>query len=247
MGLRRHWAGLWSPAIGAEGGVIAYGRYGRPLLAFPSEGGGCEDYERHGMVDALAGLIEAGRLKLYCVDSFDAASWSGPGSLEERAQRHELYERWIVEQVVPFIHADCAGATEIVATGCSLGAYHAANMTLRRADLFPLAVCQSGVYDLSRLGGGQRGDAFYFQNPMDYVANLHGDHLDWLRRQASLLLLCGQGMWEDTTGALEATRAFAGLLAAKGIRHELELWGGDSAHDWPAWRAQIATHLPRFL
>ena len=30
---------LYSPAIGAAGTVVAYGHYGRPVLAFPSEGG----------------------------------------------------------------------------------------------------------------------------------------------------------------------------------------------------------------
>ena len=93
---------------------------------------------------------------------------------------------------------------------------------------------------------GERGTAPYFNNPIDYVAHLHGDHLDWLRSQVSLLLVCGQGQWEDTTGALDSTRQFAALLAAKGIRHELDLWGHDVPHDWPSWRAQLAHHLPRF-
>jgi esterase/lipase superfamily enzyme len=53
-------------------------------------------------------------------------------------------------------------------------------------------------------------------------------------------------MWEDTTGALEATKRFAGVLAAKSIPHELDLWGFDVPHDWPSWRAQLAHHLPRF-
>jgi esterase/lipase superfamily enzyme len=131
-------------------------------------------------------------------------------------------------------------------TGCSFGAYHAANFALRRADLFPLAICQSGVYDVSVVGGGGSGDTVYFNNPMDYVANLGGDHLEWLRSRVNLLLVCGQGQWEDTTGALVSTRAFAGLLASKGIRHELDLWGHDVPHDWPSWRNQIAHHLPRF-
>ena len=198
------------------------------------------------MIDALAWLVEGGRLKVYCVDSYDAGSWSGGGSLEQRARAHERYESWIVEQVVPFVRADCYGAVELAAAGCSMGAYHAANLALRRADLVPLAICLSGLYDLARLAGGERGDAFYFQNPMDYVANLHGDHLDWLRGRVSVLLVCGQGQWEDTTGSLESTRAFAGLLAAKGLRHELDLWGFDVPHDWPSWRRQIAHHLPRF-
>jgi esterase/lipase superfamily enzyme len=77
-------------------------------------------------------------------------------------------------------------------------------------------------------------------------AQLYGDHLDWLRSRVSLLLVCGQGMWEDTTGALESTKRLAWLLGEKGIPHELDLWGHDVAHDWPSWRAQIAHHLPRF-
>src|SRR4029079_6214300 len=88
-------------------------------------------------------------------------------------------------------------AGERVAAGCSFGAFHAANFALRRADLFPLAICMSGVYDVSRVGGGGRGEAVYFNNPLDYVAHLHGDHLDWLRGRISLLLVCGRGMWED--------------------------------------------------
>ena len=77
------------------------------------------------------------------------------------------------------------------------------------------------------------------------MPDLHGDHLDWLRRAVPSVLVCGQGMWEDTTGALDSTRTLAGLLAEKGIPHELDLWGYDVAHDWPWWRRQLAHHLPR--
>jgi esterase/lipase superfamily enzyme len=238
---------LHSPAIGAAGSVIAYGHWGRPLLAFPSQQGPAWQYEERGMVDALAPLVDEGRVKIYAVDSFDSGSWYRDGlSLEERAQLHGRFEDWILSQVAPWIQAD-SHTHEIIVTGVSFGAYHAANFALRHAQLFPLAICQSGVYDVSVVAGGERGDAAYFQNPVDYVANLHGDHLDWLRSQVNLLLIAGQGQWEDTTGALESTRAFAGLLAEKGIRHELDVWGHDSPHDWPAWRAQIAHHLPRFV
>ena len=97
------------------------------------------------------------------------------------------------------------------------------------------------------MGWGEPGDAVYFNNPMSYVANLGGDHLEWLRGRLSLLLVCGQGQWEDTTGALESTIAFDRLLSEKGIRHETDLWGHDVPHDWPSWRAQLAHHLPRFV
>ncbi len=243
---RRHLQ-LFSPAIGADGGILAYGRYGRPLLAFPSQQGNCRQYEDNGMIDALAGPLEAGRVKIYAVDSFDSGSWYREDvPLEERARLHGPYEDWILNQVVPFVQAD-SHTDEIAVTGVSFGAYHAANFALKHAHVFPLALCQSGVYDVSVVGGGERGDAVYFNNPADYVGSLGGDHLDWLRSRVRLLLLCGQGAWEDSTGALESTRRFAGLLGEKGIPHELDVWGHDVPHDWPAWRAQIAHHLPRFL
>jgi esterase/lipase superfamily enzyme len=246
--MRRDPVELWSPAIGASGTLIAYGHWGRPVLVFPSEQGKAVDFENNGMLDAVAGLVDAGRVKVYCVDSYDAASWSNRDiPVEERARRHGAYESWVLDQVVPWVHGDCGGRAEIATCGVSLGAYHAANIALKRADLFPLALCFSGNYDPAAWHGwGERGDAAYFNNPLDYVGNLGGDHLDWLRGRLSLLLVCGQGQWEDTTGSLESTRRFAGLLAAKGIRHELDLWGHDVPHDWPSWRAQLAHHLPRF-
>jgi len=228
-------------------GVLAFGHYGRPVLVFPAQAGNRYEWEQHGMVGAVSGLLDAGRVKLYCVDSWDRGTWDDEWlPLEERARRHGAFEWWLTTHVVPLIHADCGGFQEIVVTGTSLGAFHAANLALRRADLFPLALCFSGIYDASGLGWGEHGDAFYFNNPGSYVPGLGGDHLEWLRSRVSLLLVVGRGMWEDTTGALEQTQRFAAQLAEKGIRHELDVWGHDTPHDWPAWRAQIAHHLPRF-
>ena len=239
---------LYSPAIGAAGTVVGYGHWGRPVLVFPSEQGRAWDFANNGMVGAVTDLIEAGRVKLYCVDSYDARTWAaGDVPLEERARRHGAYESWIVDQVVPHIGTDTGGAPEMAVLGCSMGAFHALNFALKRADLFPLALCFSGNYDPAAWHGwGERGDASYFNNPSDYLSHLHGQHLEWLRSQLSVLLVCGQGQWEDTTGALASTTHIAGLLASKGIQHELDLWGYDVPHDWPSWRRQLAYHLPRF-
>jgi esterase/lipase superfamily enzyme len=96
---------VYSPAIGASGSVIAYGHWGRPLLVFPSEQGRAVDYENNGMVGAVSWLIDAGRVKLYCVDAFDAQTWSRTDlPVEERAARHGAYESWIIDQVVPFVY-----------------------------------------------------------------------------------------------------------------------------------------------
>jgi esterase/lipase superfamily enzyme len=136
----------------------------------------------------------------------------------------------------------------VIATGCSMGAYHAVHFAFQRADLVPLAIGLSGNYDVtSWRSWGDRGDATYFANPMDYVPNLNGDHLTWLRSQLSILLVVGQGAWEThPTGSLPSTVTFAQVVQEKGIRCELDLWGFDVSHDWEWWQRQLAHHLPRF-
>jgi esterase/lipase superfamily enzyme len=229
-------------------GILAYGSHGKPLLVFPAERGNRFEWEDRGMIHVLAPLIEEGRLKVYCVDAWDGNTWSDDWiPIEERARRHDAYEHWVHSHVVPWIHHDCAGPIGLGVAGVSMGAYHAANFALRRADRFPLAVCLSGMYDPTRVGWGEPGDAVYFHNPMAYAANLHGEHLDWLRGQVHLVLTVGRGAWEDSTGALESTERFASVLGGKGIPHELDVWGHDSPHDWPAWQRQIAHHLPRLV
>src|SRR3954469_21412043 len=110
--------------IDVDGGaILAYGHYGRPVVAFPSENGEVNDWEDRGMVDALAGLIEGGRMKLYCVPSFDRESWTrGDLSLEERARRHGHYEWWVLSRFVPFVQGD-SSTHELMATGCPFGRY----------------------------------------------------------------------------------------------------------------------------
>jgi esterase/lipase superfamily enzyme len=238
-----------APGPDRPGAVIRYGHWGRPVLAFPTEQGRAWDYENNGMVDAVAGLIDTGRIKLYCVDSYDHLTWSDRSvALEERARRHGRYESWITDHVVPAIGRDSPGTADAVVTGCSLGAFHALNLALKRADLFPVAICQSGSYDPSRWHAwGERGDATYFSSPTDFVQHLGGDHLEWLRARVFVLLTVGQGAWEThPTESLPSTRLMAGLLRSKGISCELDEWGHDVSHDWPWWQRQLAHHLPRF-
>jgi esterase/lipase superfamily enzyme len=228
-----------------RGRVVVFGHYGRPVLAFPAERGSAWEWHDQGMVDAVGGLLAEGRVKLFCVDAWDAGTWSDPTiPTDERARRHGHYEAWVLDELLPFVAHDCGGAQEVVTAGVSLGAFHAVLFALRRADRFPLAIGMSGNYEPADWNGW--GDVPYFHSPLRFVPNLDGDHLAWLRDRLSVLLVVGQGQWEDTTGALDSTRALAHALRERGLRCELDVWGHDVPHDWPSWRAQIAHHLPRF-
>lgn len=231
------------------GTVIRYGHYGRPVLAFPSEAGSAWDYESNGMVEAVRDLIEDGRIKVYAVDSFDDFSWSDRRlPTEERARRHGAYEAWLLRHVLPTIDADSPGHQGIVTTGCSMGAFHAVNLTLKHGDRCPVAIGLSGNYDPTTWRAwGEVGEQTYFNNPTAYVAHLWGEHLERVRTTAQVVLVAGEGPFEvEPTRSLPGTRQLGGLLSAKGIPHLLDIWGHDAAHDWPWWRRQIAHHLPRF-
>ena len=189
-------------------------------------------------------------MSLFCVDSLDGWTWSANDvPTEERARRAGTYSAWLSEAVLPWVQEQSGGGQEIITVGVSLGAYHAVHLTFQRADAAPLAIGLSGNYDPTTWNGwGELGDATYFANPTAYVANMEGDHLDWVRSRVSILLVVGEGAFEvSPTRSLPGTRAFADLLSRKGIRHELDVWGHDSAHDWPWWQRQLAHHLPRFV
>lgn len=238
------------PGLEADLRVVRHGHHGRPLLAFPSEGGSAADFEGRGMLDAIHDLVETGRVSVFAVDSLDGWTWSDSSvPTDERAARHSAYHSWIEQAVVPWILDQTSEESELITCGVSLGAYHAVQFALQRADLAPLAIGLSGNYDPTTWNAwGDLGDATYFANPTAYLPGLDGDHLEWLRERLSILLVVGEGPFEvSPTGALPSTRAFADLLSQREIRHELDVWGHDSAHDWPWWQRQLAHHLPRFV
>lgn len=227
--------------------LLAFGHYGRPLIAFPSGGGQFFDFENNGMIDAIAHLIDGGRIKIYCPEGLDQETWLNHGiDPHWRAVRHHAYEDFVLNTLVPAIRFDCQdGDIQIGVTGCSLGAYHAANFALKFPHIFAYSLCLSGRYDLEAMMGTSGSEEVYFNNPLAYVANLHGEALDHVRRHAYLNLICGQGAWEDK--CLDETVRLSDLLSQKGIPHERNLWGHDVEHHWYWWRKQLAHYLEKAL
>ena len=241
--MQRRYEKIYSPAVGREMQVLIFGHYGAPVIAFPSGGGQFYDFENNGMVEAIAPLIENGNIKLYCPEGVDHESWLNSGiDPHWQAVRHNAYQDFVIYDLVPAIRFDCHSSDiRIAVSGCSLGAYHAANFALKFPDIFHYALCMSGLYNLEDITGPSGSNAVYFNNPLAYLYNMHGDPLEHIRRNTHLALVCGQGAWEDK--CLRDTYQLAGLLGEKGISHECDIWGYDAEHHWYWWRKQIAHHL----
>ena len=90
-----------------------YGHYGPPLIAFPSASGMAHEWESNDMVAALAPWLEEGKLKLYTVESNVSAVWTRKEvPAQERIKQHLPYERWVIDELVPFIRHDCQNHTD---------------------------------------------------------------------------------------------------------------------------------------
>lgn len=234
---------LPSRAMGRRMHLWRYGHFGAPVLAMPSAAGMAHEWDAHGMVEALGDLIRQGRIKLYCSESNVAEAWTRrENDPAWRIQRHRAFEEYVASELVPFIRHDCRSAEiPLAITGPSLGAFYSANFALKYPTIFRYALCLSGRYNIEWLTDGLHSQDIYYNNPMAYVPNLDGEHLERVRRHTHLVLVCGQGPWED--GNIEDTNTFAALLAAKGISHERDLWGHDVEHGWDWWRRQVRHHL----
>jgi Uncharacterized protein conserved in bacteria len=240
--MQTEYAAWHSPAVGQKMELKAYGWRGRPVLVFPTSGGRFHEYEDFGMIGALQPFLEEGRLCLFAVDSLDRQTWlNGTASPAEKAARHESYERYILEEVLPFIHGRLQGGQKVLSTGCSLGAYHAANIFFRHPDRFDAVIGLSGLYSLGFSLGDDLRDGTYFHSPLHYLPALEDPWFLERYRESRIVLCAGQGAWEEES--IRDTLALKGVLESKAVPAWVDLWGFDVDHDWPWWHRQ----MPYFL
>jgi esterase/lipase superfamily enzyme len=236
----------FSQALGHDMDLRVYGHYGQPILFFPAQDGRYYDVEGFGMIGACARLIEAGRIKIVAVDGVDWQGLTNTGTPPaDRVRRHGDYDRYITNEVVPFVQHQ-TGLQTVWGAGCSMGALHSANFFFRRPDLFDGLIAMSGLYDLRLFVGNYVDDNVYFHSPLLYLPNLNDQwHMERYAR-SKIVVAVGQGRWEED--AIRDTRALQGILDFKGIPAWVDYWGYDMDHDWPTWHKMMpyfADHMLR--
>lgn len=223
-----------------------YGHYGQPFLVFPSSSGRFYDFEDNGMVQAAERFIESGRIKLFCVDSVDQQSWDNTlKSPEEKASRHNAYDRYITDEVVPFIHNHCNTNERIMCCGVSMGASHAVLFFLKHPELFKGTIALSGVYNFRTFLNNYTGNSpeVYFNSPLDFLPGLTDPAYIEAYRNSAIIICVGQGAFEEPM--IADTLRIKDILESKGIPCWIDIWGQDVNHDWPWWRIQFPYFLEK--
>lgn len=243
--MKRDDHGWFSPALGRDMHVARYGHAGKPLLLFPTAGGDHLDNERFKLVEAIAPLIEAGRVRVYCCGSVAADAWCDAKAPPwHKSWLQDRFDVYLDTELIPAIHSDVGGVVPLAGAGASLGGYNAVTAACRHPDCFDLAIGMSGTYDFDRWMGQHRDLAYYFNQPLAFVPGLsEGPQLSALRR-VRFVLASGRGRHE----APDESRRVAEVLRTKGVPGvHLELWDASWHHDWPTWRAMLPLFLDKLL
>ena len=125
----------WSSVLNREMEFKVYGSAGVPVLALPARGGRFFDWENNGMPDAIAQLLNEGKIQLFCADSVDGEGvLNGDLPLRRRAEAQEKYFVYLTAELAPRILTlnKAEKGTKIWCAGVDLGAYQAVNCRLRR-------------------------------------------------------------------------------------------------------------------
>ena len=221
--------------------IVTYGNYGFSLLLIPTAAADYLEYERFQLIDHLAPYINSGKVKVFSVNSINTESWMNNDMQgEHKAIRHNQFNEYIYNEVIPFIKNSTSWDTPIITCGASFGTLHSMNLFLKRPDIINGVIAMSGVYNLMEYTKGFYDEQVYYNSPMHYIPNL-ADHgvLEQIRRSNHIHILTGSGDHE----APDAAKEFASVLYNKGITYELSVWGNEWTHDWPTWRAM----LPLFI
>ncbi|MEX0880092.1 MAG: alpha/beta hydrolase-fold protein [Thermoanaerobaculia bacterium] len=237
--MNRQYVAWDSPTLGRKMDLLWYGHAGKPMIWFPTSAGRFYQSEDFGLVGAVGDLIDAGAIQVCCVDSVDAESlYAKNRPPPERIRRHDQYDRYLANEVVPFVKSRAPMHGRVATLGTSFGAYHAINFGFRHPDLVDKVVGFSGKYDIHAFLDGYWDELCYFHCPTANVPNMDGE---WVGRLNSMDIAIVTG---ETDNILEGSKRMIGILGAKGIRHRGDIWGAPYGHDWPWWKVQIRSYVP---
>ncbi len=242
--MNREYHKWWSDNLNRDMELLVFGHGGAKVLVFPTRSGRFYEYEQLRIVDSLREKIDQGWIQLYCIDSVYSETfycwWAHPSG---RINRQIAYENYILNEVLPFMQHknqhEC-----VISHGCSLGAFHAANIAFRHPHLFKKLAAFSGRYDLTLnvesfddLLSGYYDENIYFNTPTHFLPNIHDDHALQKLREMDIVLTIGN---EDPF--LDNNKHLSEILSSKQVNHQLIVWG-ERAHSGYYWRRMAPLYI----
>ena len=222
-----------SAHLGGPLDLLVYGTWGYPVVVIPTSMGRHFEARDFQLVEAARPLIEAGRVKLYCVDSLDRLSWYAKHlHPAQRLQNHIWYDRMLSEELVPALQRECS-VDKIGIAGASFGGYQALNFAFRHPEQVAHLFTMGAAFDISQFVDGYHDENVYFNNPPAYMPAAPSAHFQWMN------IILGTAEYDFCK---DDTYRMSQILSNKGIRHTLDVKPFGN-HDWPVWREMLPQYL----
>ena len=242
--MKRAYHNWFSPCLQRDMELLVFGHAGIPVLFFPTRTARFYDYEDWQVIDALQRKIEAGALQVFCLDSIDRESfYSKSIHPSARIIRHLQYEQYVLHEVLELVKT-LNPHPSLIAAGCSLGAYHAANIAFKYPTIFHKVVGLSGRYDLTTqmehfedLFEGYRDENIYYNMPGQFIPNLQDQELIRQLKALEIIFVVGE---KDVF--LDNNKLLSEALWQKGIWNALHIWDGES-HKARYWKYMVQLYL----
>jgi len=220
--------------------MLSFGHAGAPVIVFPTSFATFTEWKDFHMISSLADKIDQGYIQVYCPDSEGRYSWYNKNiHPHDRAMRHNAWEHYIGNELLPFIRYKNPNHFIILA-GTSFGAYLAVNFGLKHPEDANKVVALSGSYSLNNITDGYMDEDVYFNCPVEYLKNLNDPWYLDRYRQIEWHIVTSD--W-DVGICQESTKEMVGRFQAKGIPVNFDYWNDHTGHDWNYWRTMIRKYL----
>ena len=227
----------YSHILGRDIDFTIHGHWGQPLLMFPTSMGNVHQNADFGMMDAIADLINEGKIKVYNVNSIDMDSFYADHMHPQyRIYNYDAYVRFLHTEFVPMIQEQ-TNSHRISVAGCSFGAYHASNFAFKYPDLIHGLIAMSGSFDIKNFMDGYYDDLVFFNNPKDFMPGAES----WKYHHMKIVI--GTSDWDVCR---KFNVEMAALLDQKGIPYlyDEKKW---IKHDWPLWRMAFPEYVRHIM
>jgi len=213
--------------------ILISGHLGYPILMFPTSMGGYLQNKEFGLLDTVDDLVDAGKIKLYNVETIDFQSFYAKDlPAQAKIYNYNLYTQFLKEELVPAIQIEC-GVHRIAVAGCSFGGYHCTNFAFKNPDLVAHLFSMSGAFSIKSFIKNHYDDNVYFNEPMDFMNHVES----WKFKHMNIVLGTSDG---DI--CREDNLQMSILLSNKGINHiyDEKRW---ASHDWPLWKIMFSEYV----
>jgi len=230
-----HWK---SPSLGKKMELSEFGTAGTPVIIFPSEEGGRDEWNEAGIMQAVEEQIEEEYNHFFCINSVAEESLLNKEvEPNKRIRRQMQYEQYVIDEVIPFIRNKNSNPFMIF-SGAFLGAYYAMLFALKYPKMVNKVIGISGTYDIKPYLDGHYDDNVYYNNPVDFVPNLNDPSILKDISDIDIRLLS----FSNDPQRAESER-MSDTLWLKNLDHNFYVWDEVISDPWKLVDSMFIEHL----